>query len=404
MNFETEKKLNTPEIDNHSGNNELELQQSPENEVKIICPERQEVVDRAILELKIAFQTLGIDNWKLPEIKVKFMESNEAILGRVEMHDGSVEILFDQKFSSPESEAELVQELHQSGKDYPGMQQTLKHELAHVAMWSVTGLQRQPATRLFDEGWASLLENTRESLPYEKSKLAVSQGLSSEPDSYNRCLDFLKPVSFEENLNAAEYVTGQALLLWVYEKFGKTKMIELIQKSPFSEQRYDDTTEGEFNSAVIMDGIHTTAPEYFKILHEFKFGNISLQEAQKRAKEWEGKQLEVALIEVTGLQNIEEIRREFLRWITKEPDFEYLKNIADELDKLQKIENSGRGVNCVQSVVSYLRDGNVNEAKKVCNWDHDKIVNYPKLVEFIKDNLFKDEEHPWSVLERLQQK
>ena len=25
-----------------------------------------------------------------------------------------------------------------------------------------------------------------------------------------------------------------------------------------------------------------------------------------------------------------------------------------------------------------------NEAKRICSWDHDKIVNYPNLVKFIK--------------------
>ncbi|KKW44838.1 MAG: hypothetical protein UY95_C0015G0010 [Parcubacteria group bacterium GW2011_GWA2_56_7] len=171
MNFETPNKLKAPETEKYSGADKQELPRPPEAEAKIECPERQEVADRAIFELKTAFQTLGIENWKLPEIKIQFIESkDEAVLGRVEVHNGSIEITYDQRFSSPESEATLVKELRQSGKDYPGMQQTLKHELAHVAMWSVTGLQRQPATRLVDEGWASLLENTSESLPTEQSK------------------------------------------------------------------------------------------------------------------------------------------------------------------------------------------------------------------------------------------
>jgi len=226
MNFETPNKPVVPEKEKYPGADKPELPQPPETEVKIECTERQEVADRAIFELKTAFQTLGIENWKLPEIKIKFVESEgEAVLGRVEIHDGCVEITYDQRFSSPELETTLVEELRQSGKDYPGMQQTLKHELAHVAMWSVTGLQRQPATRIVDEGWASLLENTSENLPTEQSRSAVKQGLSEEPDHFNRCLDFSKPVTFEENLNAAEYKTGQALLLWVHERFGKAKMI-----------------------------------------------------------------------------------------------------------------------------------------------------------------------------------
>ncbi|MBI5122378.1 hypothetical protein HZA75_00805 [Candidatus Roizmanbacteria bacterium] len=318
MNFETPNKPDVPEKEKYSGANKPELPQPPEAEIKIECPERQEVVDRAIFELKTAFQTLGIENWKLPDIKIKFVESEgEAVLGRVEVHDGSVEITYDQRFSSPESEATLVEELQQSGKDCPGMQQTLKHELAHVAMWSVTGLQRQPATRLVDEGWASLLENTSESLPTEQSKSAVKQGLTEEPDLFNRCLDFSKPVTFEENLNAAEYKTSQALLLWVHEKFGKTKMIELIQKSPSSERNNGDLPQGEFEPAAIDRNLHTTAPEYFKLFEEAKLGNITAEEAGLRAKEWEGKQFESALLEVTGFQNLEQVRQEFLKWINQ---------------------------------------------------------------------------------------
>lgn len=318
MNFETPKTPKVPEKEKYSGAESPELTQPPEAETKIECPERQDVANRAIFELKTAFQTLGIEDWKLPEIKVKFVKSkDEAVLGRVEVHDDSVEITYDQRFSSPESEATLVEELQRSGKDYPGMQQTLKHELAHVAMWSVTGLQRQPATRLVDEGWASLLENTGKSLPTEQSKSAVKQGLLEEPYLFNRCLDFSKPVTFKENLNAAEYKTGQALLLWVHEKFGKAKMIELIQKSPSPERRNDDLVEGKFDPAAIDDEIHITAPEYFKLFEEAKLGNITTEEAGKRAQEWEGKQFESALLEVTGFQNLEQVRQEFLKWINQ---------------------------------------------------------------------------------------
>lgn len=318
MDFETPNKPKSPEAEYYSGADKTELPQPPEAEIEIECPERQEVVDRAIFELKTAFQTLGIENWKLPEIKIKFVESeDEAELGRVEVHNGSVEITYDQRFSSPESEATLVEELHQAGKDYPGMQQTLKHELAHVAMWSVTSLQRQPATRLVDEGWASLLENTGESLPAEQSKLAVKQGLSEEPDLFNRCLDFSKPVTFEENLNAAEYKTGQALLLWVYEEFGKAKMIELIQKSPSPERRNDDLAEGEFEPASISTDKHKTAPEYFELFKQASLREITPEDAMKLAKEWEGKQFEAGLLEVTGFQNLEQVRQEFLKWINE---------------------------------------------------------------------------------------
>ncbi len=89
---------------------------------------------------------------------------------------------------------------------------------------------------------------------------------------------------------------------------------------------------------------------------------------------------------------------------TKQPNIEHLKTMASELDELQKQENNGRGVSCVRSAVAYLKMGNLEDARTICFTDHDKIINYPKLVEFIKNNLFdKEKEHPWSVLERLQQ-
>lgn len=88
---------------------------------------------------------------------------------------------------------------------------------------------------------------------------------------------------------------------------------------------------------------------------------------------------------------------------TNQPNFELLIKTADELDNLQKQENDGRGVSCVKEVVSYLRMGKLQEARAVCFTDHDKIINYPALKEFIVTNLFEEgEEHPWSTLERLQ--
>ncbi|PIR94681.1 hypothetical protein COT97_00270 [Candidatus Falkowbacteria bacterium CG10_big_fil_rev_8_21_14_0_10_39_11] len=293
-----------------------ETLQPKEVMIKIECPERQEVMDRAVFELKKSFQTLGIEDWALPEIKVKFVEATGApILGNVEVHSDGVEIIFDQRFSSMEDEKNLVDELHLEGMDYPGMQQTLKHELAHVAMWSVTGLQRQPATRLLDEGWASLLENTDDGLPTKESAGAVKEGLLEEADLYNRCLDFSKPVTFEEDLNAAEYKVGQALLLWIKEVFGTGEMIKLIKASPSPERRNDDLTPGDFEPAVIDNELHSTAPEYLKLIADVKLGRIPGNEAINKSKEWEGKQFQQALLEASGYQNIDEVRAEFLKWV-----------------------------------------------------------------------------------------
>lgn len=81
---------------------------------------------------------------------------------------------------------------------------------------------------------------------------------------------------------------------------------------------------------------------------------------------------------------------------------ERLAKIADELFALQAKENNGRGVTCVRGVAEYLRMGDLSSARAFCFTDHDKILNYPVLMEYIKKNLFvQGEEHPWSVLERL---
>jgi hypothetical protein len=84
---------------------------------------------------------------------------------------------------------------------------------------------------------------------------------------------------------------------------------------------------------------------------------------------------------------------------------EHLIKIANLLDEIQKTENNGRGVSCVKSAIDYLKSGDFESAKQICRHDHDKIINYPRLVEFIKKNLFNNkEDHPWSVLECLQKK
>ncbi|MBU2523602.1 hypothetical protein KKG71_00210 [Patescibacteria group bacterium] len=318
MDFETPNKPKSPEAEKYSSVDKPELQQKPEAEVRIDYPERQEVVDRAIFELKTAFQTLGIKNYQLPQVKIKFIESENQgnpERGRVgHVHeDGSVEIYYDLRFSHKDSAETLENEI-QKTSSYPGFQQTLKHELAHVAMWSVTGLQRQPATRLIDEGFASLVEHTDTELPLEETKHNVKQGLVEEKEHYERCLDFLKPINGEtENLNEAEYIVGRALLMWIRELKGNEKMIELIQKSPEKSRRNDDSKIPDTGGKT--PGVHTLNDEYSTIIANIN--NQPFVDVVKKATVWEGKQFEVALLEVTGFKNLEEVRREFLKWINQ---------------------------------------------------------------------------------------
>lgn len=287
----------------------------------IECPERPEVVKQAFFELQQSLVALGIDKWSLPNIKIKFLETQgKEVLGRVgKVTENEVEIEYDKQFSSKETECLLIEKLKNSDRkiEYPGMVQTLKHELAHVAMWSITGLERQPATKLLDEGWASLVENANDAESENKVKLIVKNGLQNESEFFNRCLDFNKPILDEENLNSAEYSTGRALLIFIKEKFGKDKMIELIQKSPAIERR-NNLPSGKFEQAMLNEEIHKTAPEYFNILSELRDGTIDQSDAIKQAIEWEGNQFSTALLDVTEFQNLDELRLEFLNWLDRE--------------------------------------------------------------------------------------
>lgn len=292
-----------------------------ESSLRLLCPERQTTVDHAVASVETAFHTIGLTSFDLPEVKIKFVKSREdPVLGQVNVDKNGVEIAFDKRFSTQEAEARVLAELQREGLDYPGMQQALKHELAHIAMWSITGISRQPATRLIDEGWASLVEDTDDCLPTELSKQSIQAGLLKNRGSFARCLEFRRPILPEEDLNAAEYQVGKALLLWVHERYGLEKMIELMKKSISSERRNDDFPEGAFEPATVDDNIHTTAPAYREIIGLVNQGKISSQEAQKRAKEWEGLQFETALLEVTGLKQVNEVKKQFLAWIEESID------------------------------------------------------------------------------------
>jgi hypothetical protein len=63
----------------------------------------------------------------------------------------------------------------------------------------------------------------------------------------------------------------------------------------------------------------------------------------------------------------------------------------------------------VNIIVTFLRSGDVDSARRVAFTDHDKIRdvlgNNDDLVALIKKELFRGEmKHPWSVLERLNSK
>lgn len=65
------------------------------------------------------------------------------------------------------------------------------------------------------------------------------------------------------------------------------------------------------------------------------------------------------------------------------------KAIADTLDQMQKLENCGRGIDCVRTLIIYLNKGDFNGACAVARNEWDKISSYPEISKFlIKQGLF----------------
>ena len=85
----------------------------------------------------------------------------------------------------------------------------------------------------------------------------------------------------------------------------------------------------------------------------------------------------------------------------KNSSTEQYKELADQLDVLQKRENEGRGVSCVRTIIACLNRGDINGAKAVCKNDGDKIESYDDIKKFLISSLFKNERHPWIFSEEL---
>lgn len=63
-----------------------------------------------------------------------------------------------------------------------------------------------------------------------------------------------------------------------------------------------------------------------------------------------------------------------------------LRDIAIKLYNLQSMENDGRGITCVRSLVTYLNMGKLNDAKILRSVENDKIRNYPDIEKFLQEN------------------
>jgi len=286
-------------------------EQSPK-ELEINSPEKEGFIESETLEeFSNGFELLGIENWQPPNVSIKFIEPEKTIgLSYTEVKEDEINIIYDKRFitENEDDDNSLLSQLKQT--DFPGVQQVFKHELAHVTMWSVTGQERQPAIRLLDEGWASLIEhasvkdiNSVEEL-IEKAKQDVLEGLGDDEENYNKCLDFNDPPSQykDENLNAAEYTTGRAVLLWIRENYGGNEsMIELLKNSSEANKRNDKHKQDEFNEQFPKETI------------------VNLTKKEKKAEkiQWEQEQFKKAILEVTKLSDISEVELEFRKWLDK---------------------------------------------------------------------------------------
>ncbi|MDF1496466.1 MAG: hypothetical protein P1P90_00210 [Patescibacteria group bacterium] len=307
----------------------LEMPRRKERRVfKLICPMRMDVAERAVFELAESLRILGIGGWTLPNIKEKFVESSDdkLELGRIGMVTvPEAEIIFDEKFKTKESQKEFEEVLDEQGWEYPGMERVYKHELAHLALWSVTKLPQQPVVRLLDEGWATLIEylGTKEATNVAElsRRLRIKvKGLNEEmPDVYERCLDLEHPVSerVKEDLQGAEYFVGAALLLWIYEVKGLEAMIDLLRKSP-STSRRTSTDRVKIFSA-LDPKVHAGFAAYQKgIVEPLRRGELTEEEAiriSEFARKWEAAQFRSALLEVTNFESVAKIREEFEEWL-----------------------------------------------------------------------------------------
>lgn len=231
-------------------NIERELHGSSES---IFC-ERRDVAKESENRLRTAFERLTIPYPNLPKIEVRFVESqDQSELGRTFVDGQSIQVLFDSRFATQAQEDALVSELRAGGLEYPGMAQVLTHEAGHIALWSVLGTGNRPATRLLDEGWATLLEEAGTREDFEGNlKQRVTEGFSSEPELFERCLDFRRAISPEENLNGAEYVVGATVLLWIREKHGNQVMLDVLKATLDSVER-NDSAEPDHHDAQSED-------------------------------------------------------------------------------------------------------------------------------------------------------
>lgn len=290
---------------------------------------RMDVAEQAVFSLAESLRLLGISGWHLPDIREKFIElqDNQTLeLGRLgKITETEAEIIFDARFKNQESQMLFEEELRLYGIDFNGMASSFKRQLAHLVMWSVTGLRHQPAVRLIDQGWATLIEHLgtenissiSKLIQFIKIKLLSIK--NNRPDHYHRCLDLYHPVSerIKEDLQDDEGFIGAGLLLWIYESQGLEAMIDLIRKSPSTSRR--TSTDYMKIPADLRPLIHTGYTSYQQnVVAPLRRGNLSYAEAQTIsdfARRWEAEQFQSAITEITQIPDVQVIINEFEKWI-----------------------------------------------------------------------------------------
>ncbi|MEI7741791.1 MAG: hypothetical protein WCJ29_04760 [bacterium] len=273
---------------------------------------RIETAEQALRAVKRAYEVLGLSLPKFPKITVDFREYKNDVeikqRGRTEIASHGVTIPFDKRLLEPEEEALRVREMRKKGETYPGVAQTLVHEIGHIGIWSIMGSERSPSSkRLLDEGFASLIEHTGiaestlEKLVLE-SKNEARATLNTDSEILTMFLDPEKtPDTGEEapNTNAAEYVLGRTFLLWIHEIKGSRTMTEMLKQTP---------------SKILMtqEGSNTELNPDFKNYLDRNQKEVTLA----NAREWEGECFKQAILDATGLSTLKEVETEFRKWIT----------------------------------------------------------------------------------------
>lgn len=79
-----------------------------------------------------------------------------------------------------------------------------------------------------------------------------------------------------------------------------------------------------------------------------------------------------------------------------EPQFNnQMEIIASKLEDLVRtIESNEEGIPPVKTIITYLRQGKIENAKSVCTYDGDKIEYYPEIVDFLRRELFANGDDP----------